>query len=160
MVRIFWIFTVNCIEKMKRKEEMPAMAHFLKKQCSSLNKTKTGIIQILADRSNCCPTHCQVPSWSPLTYDDDFFLVFAKVKVAPPGDSFIVYFLSQPLQAANSPVRPDLAKFCHFGNILKALVKFVRVYLFSVWQNFKPSLAILDSIGSILTDVNRQILEK
>ena len=26
-------------------------------------------------------------------------------------------------------VRPDLAIFCHFGNILKTSVKFVRVYL-------------------------------
>ena len=53
-------------------------------------------------------------------------------------------------------VWPELAKFRHFGNILKALVKFVLVFgniLNKLWQLFYAS-------GSILTDVNGQMLIK
>ena len=39
-------------------------------------------------------------------------------------------------------LRPDLAKFCHFGEILKFLTKKYD-FLFSIWQNFEPTFAYL-----------------
>ena len=63
------------------------------------------------------------------------------------------------MKYTQGPVWPDWAKFHHFGNILNAFFIFVKVYLAFgkilnlLWQFFY-------AIGSILTDVNSQILNK
>ena len=56
-------------------------------------------------------------------------------------------------------VLPDLAKFGHFSNILKAVVNFVRVHLVS-GKNLNILWRFFFAIVSIFTFVNGQILNK
>ena len=56
-------------------------------------------------------------------------------------------------------VWPDLAKFRHFGKVLKVFEKFLKALISSIWQNFQPTLAIFYAIMPICSDWNGQIIK-
>ena len=62
-------------------------------------------------------------------------------------------------RSGKQPVWPDWAKFCHFGNIQKAFVNFVRVHLV-YGEILKPLWQLFNVNGPIFTVVNGQILNK
>ena len=49
-------------------------------------------------------------------------------------------------------VGPDLAKFRHFGKVLKVFEQFLKALISSTWQNFQPTLAIFYAIMPICSD--------
>ena len=63
---------------------------------------------------------------------------------------------------SNSSVWPELASVCHvFGKILNVFGNFLNVYLFSIGQNFKPTLPNFYYFGAkIFIATNGQILDK
>ena len=59
------------------------------------------------------------------------------------------------IQRSFLAVWPDLAKFCHFGEILQYVAKDFEL-LFSIWRNPEPTSAICCAIGQIFIVLNGQ----
>ena len=80
------------------------------------------------------------------------------IKKSFPVESNYTYGIAFKIVPAQTAVWSDLAKFCHFCKILKALGNFLEV-LISRRQNFVTTLAIFIAIGHVYIVVNGQILE-